>query len=88
MAWIGGETVSKKLTPWFLMETKPAYVGVYQINLSVGVVKDVYFSHWNGKQWSWFSRTVQDLIKSGYSKKSGRKHDCLFIWRGLARKPS
>jgi hypothetical protein len=78
--------MSKKLTEWFLKETKPAYVGIYQVRPFGAEYPDRY-SHWDGRKWSYFHESPNEVIASKYDQKDAPKHNLMFDWRGLAVKP-
>ena len=75
--------MSKKLTPWFPNETKPATKGVYQ-RKGVNDVARNFYSYWDGI-WHGHWKTVNKAVAMRHAR---------FVlpvsseWRGLAKKPA
>ena len=74
-----------KRTAWFNPETKPAYLGVYEIVNPIN--GDVVYAFWDGSQWGPYTH-AEDLALVAYR----RSVDCTRAyqkktWRGLAVKP-
>ena len=71
--------MSKKLTPWFPGDVKPAHIGVYE--RPIGSV--TRYSYWDGKTWRCSGRTPElalqySPVMSVFSKSR---------WGGLASVP-
>lgn len=72
--------MSKKLTPWFPANVKPAHVGVYKTDADS--IFDSY-QYWNGLRWSDHAHS----IKRAYSNNWVPSPYQNVKWRGLAEKP-
>lgn len=75
--------MSKKFTPWFSGEVKPARPGVYQRLYPFGAVA---YSRWNGQNWMLpmqepFAAEAERIHAVCQSHVEGPK------WRGLAQEP-
>jgi hypothetical protein len=71
--------MSKKLTPWFPGDVKPARVGVYEKDLDDGVFK---FSLWDGRKWRFCRESVGSALRQ-----RERSAWQWANWRGLASEP-
>lgn len=69
-----------KVTDWFRPDVKPTLPGVYEV---LGLGDIFYFSKWDGKNWHWGSR---DIEEAGRETSIKEQHDYR-KWRGLAEKP-
>jgi hypothetical protein len=77
--------MTKKLTPWFPPEVKPARKGVY-----IGSIfrDDGLYRYWDGVAWSFPEESPQEAYR--YRKDGKRGHSEIsedVEWRGLARRP-
>ena len=79
------------LTPWFPVEVKPVYVGVYQTLESMWRsnapfypihFQDFYYRHWNGEFWGERSVSPEEAELFKHYR-DGKK----IPWRGLAEQP-
>jgi hypothetical protein len=73
----GEASMSKKMTRWFPVETKPVHVGVYETDLA-GYLG---YSFWNGKYWSDTSFTL-DMERSTKGRRGMQNKE----WRGFKEK--
>jgi hypothetical protein len=73
----GEASMSKKMTRWFPVETKPVHVGVYETDLA-GYLG---YSYWNGKYWSDTSYKL-DMERSTKGRPGMQNKE----WRGFKEK--
>lgn len=74
--------MSKKLTPWFPADVKPARTGVYEVRFDDDDT-DFGYSYWSGCTWSWKECTPKEARQSPLQ--IGAVQDKK--WRGLAKAP-
>jgi len=71
--------MSRRLTPWFPASTKPARIGVYEVDVG----RHLWWRFWDGKNWRNGATTAEKAARSESILLSYWKAP----WRGLARKP-
>lgn len=76
--------MSKKLTPWFPVETKPARKGVYLVD-AVWTSYCDWFAYWDGSGFRWHSKSAEGAVVMRNEDGAG---PCTRQWRGLAKKPA
>lgn len=76
--------MSRRKTPWFGGDTKPAHIGVYERKPSEQTGWDGRYSFFDGAEWCVSAATVygaENIASSGPSGAQDRP------WRGLAEAP-
>lgn len=76
--------MSKKLTPWFSRDAKPARKGVYNVQDQYPDT-DRWFSYWDGKRFNWLSLSTGGAFQMRSDEGAGGN---VLQWRGLAKKPA
>ena len=70
-----------KLTKWFSDNIKPAYSGVYEVDI-IGL-----YSYFDGIHWGWYCNSIEKADKERFSLYEDQYPSQNKLWRGLAENP-